>query len=260
MSGRLRAQMLAALAASLTPTDYAIVDSLARVRVATGQQLVRLHFAERPSAERQARRVLGRLVEHRVLCRLTRRIGGLRAGSSGYVYALDIAGQRLSGGGRNRRPWTPGTAFLAHALQVTELYVGLTEAARIGRVELLSFEAEPTCWRDFSGPGARLTLKPDAHICLGVGRFEDRWFIEVDRGTEGTTTLGRKADLYRRYWQSGREQARHPAFPKVLWIVPDEARKTVLVDVLIHQPSDAWPLFQVVLQTQALAVLSGGQP
>ncbi len=47
------------------------------------------------SAARIARRVLARLTELGVLARLERRIGGLRAGSSGYVYYLGPAGQRL---------------------------------------------------------------------------------------------------------------------------------------------------------------------
>jgi len=258
---RLNAQDLAILTASLTATDHAVVDTLKRVRVATGAQLVRLHFAGRPSAARQTRRALQRLVEQRVLCRLARRIGGVRAGSSGYVYALDIAGQRIVNSGRLRRPWTPSLPFLAHALAVTDLYVGLVEAARTTNVELLGFEAEPACWRDFNGPdGGRLTLKPDALAHLVIGRYEYRWFIEVDRATEGMGVLSRKAGLYRRYWQSGREQARHPAFPKVLWIVPSEARKAVLVDVLAAQPSEAWPLFQIVVHPAAIRVLSGGQP
>jgi hypothetical protein len=266
MSGgtRLSGGKLLALAAALSPHDQAVMQTLQRVRLASGVQLVRLHFADRPHAAVQARRHLARLVEQRLLCALGRRIGGVRAGSSGYVYALDVVGQRLveldrpSGA---RRPWTPTAAFLAHTLAVTELYVGLTEAERRGDVEVLDFASEPRCWRSFADLGGRpLVLKPDAYLRLGVGRYEDRWFVEIDRGTEAPVTLARKCDRYRSYWQSGREQATHGVFPKVLFVVPDERRKAVVVDVLVRQPTDAWPLFQVVMEDAALRVLSGGRP
>jgi hypothetical protein len=261
---RIGRRRLTELAAALTPTEQAVLDTLRRVRLASGAQLVRLHFASRPHAAVQARRVLARMVEQRLLCALGRRIGGVRAGSTGFVYALDVLGRRLAEAERRgsaRRPWTPGTAFLAHALAVTDLYVGLVEAEHRGEVELLDFAAEPACWRSFASlAGAPLVLKPDAFVRLGVGDYEDRWFLEIDRGTEAPVTLARKCDLYRHYWQRGAEQQRHGVFPKVLFTVPDEDRKSVVVDVLVRQPADAWPLFQVVPEDGALRVLCGGRP
>lgn len=249
------------LAERLTPTEAAVLATLANLRLATGGQLTRLHFATRPSAADQARRLLRRMVELRLLTRLDRTIGGIRAGSQAYVYALDVVGQRLTSPKRPRRPSTPGRTFLAHSLAVSEWYVRLSEAARSGRLDLLEFTGEPGCWRSFNGPGGgRLTLKPDAFVRLGLGPFEDRWFLEVDRATEGSRALSAKATLYRRYWQSGLELALGPVFPRTLWIVPSEARKAVLVDVLAAQPSEAWPLFQIATEANALAVLTGGQP
>jgi hypothetical protein len=260
---RISQRQLAVVASSLAAVDKAVLGSLEWVRLASGSQLLRLHFAERPSAERQARRHLARLVELRLLARLTRRIGGVRAGSSGFVYALDVAGQRLLAAGSNnhRHPWTPGVPFLAHALAVTEIYVKLIEAERRGLVEVLGFAAEPRCWRSFTGAGGvPATLKPDAFLRLGLGDYEDSWFIEVDRATEAPSTLARKLDLYRRYWQSGREQSRHGVFPRVLWIVPNEQRKGLVVELTATQPAEAWSLFQVVTDEQALAPLTGSQP
>lgn len=260
--GRISGRKLAEVAAALTPTERAVIRSLQRVRLASGAQLVRLHFAARPHAAVQARRLLARMVERRLLCALGRRIGGVRAGSSGFVYALDILGQRLAERpGSPRRPWNPALAFLAHALAVTDLYVGLVEAQRRRHIELLDFAAEPGCWRSFSSlAGAPLVLKPDAFVRVGVTDYEDRWFVEVDRGTEAPITLARKGDLYRHYWQRGVEQERHGVFPRVLFVVPDEQRKTVVVDVLARQPADAWQLFQVVTEDAALRVLCGGRP
>jgi hypothetical protein len=43
---------------------------------------------------------------------------------------------------------------------------------------------------------------------LGAGDFEDRFSIEVDLGTEGSTTIERKLQNYLRYFHSGIDQSR----------------------------------------------------
>lgn len=260
---------IAELVQALTPRERAVVETLDGLRLASVKQLTRLHFtAESQQANaRQARRALRRLSEWRVLVRLDRQVGGVRAGSRGLVYALDAAGQRLAsacgpaGGIRIRRPWTPGGSFIAHQLAVTELYVRLTEVARKGELEVLDFDAEPFSWRTFTGiGGARTVLKPDAFVRLGLGEFEDAYFIEVDRATHSGPSVARKLTLYRRYWQTGREQNRWSGvFPKVLVLVPSEARRAALVDVASAQPAESWPLFQVVRYDDALEVFTGGR-
>lgn len=252
---------VAALAERLTPTEQAVIETLDRVRLATAPQLERLHFAGEGSPHtvaRRTRRTLTRLVRLRILARLNRRIGGVKAGSAGYVYALDVAGQRLAsacgpaGGLRLRRPWTPGGPFIGHALAVTELYVRLREAERAGLLELLAFDAEPQCWRRFVGVGgAGVTLKPDGFVRLGVGEYERFYFIEVDRATQSGPTIARKLAVYRRYFQTGREQERFGVFPKVLLLVPSETRKSALVDVAARQPAASWPLWQIARYDKA---------
>jgi len=262
---RVSANELAVLGSQLGARDQSILATVDRLRLATARQLERLHFREDPTVSnaRQARRGLERLVRLGVLSRLDRRVGGVRAGSSGFVYALDVAGQRLlslADGGRYRSPWTPGAAFVAHALQVSELYVQLVEADRQGELDLLAFEAEPVCWRAFTGPGGgRLILKPDAYLRVGVGLFEDAWFVEVDRATESPRTLERKLIQYRRYWASGREQARHNLFPLILLLVPHEGRERVALDLCRRQPADSRALFRVALYEQAPTILRGGE-
>ncbi len=245
---------------TLSARDLAVLRTLLTVRVATGEQLGRIHcrsFAP-AAADRQCRRLLASLAERQLVTRLGRTIGGVRAGSAGWVYALDLAGQRLIADGdrRPRRPWTPGLPFLAHSLAIAELYVRLIERERSGEVELLSFATEPDCWRSFEAHEGRLVLKPDAAIVTGAGEFEDHWFVEVDRGTESPATLDRKLDVYRRYWQSGTEQRSSGSFPRVLWLVPDEARHAVMVDACGRQPTTAWPLFQVALFDSAVEALA----
>ena len=84
------------------------------------------------------RRVLARLVANQLLTPLDRRIGGVRAGSAGLVFALGPAGQRLqalvadelSPSRRSRQPDTPTVRFLSHQLAVSELYVEFVEQTR----------------------------------------------------------------------------------------------------------------------------------
>ena len=254
------------LAAELPARDLAVVESLDRLRVATPSQLKRLHFTSGTEAAnaRQTWRRLRALIEARVITALERRVGGGRGGSSQAVYALDTAGQRLAsacgpaGGRRLRRPWTPGRQFLAHALAVTELYVELRERERAGRGELLAFDAEPLCWRRFTGVGgATAWLKPDAFCRWGAGDLEHLSFVEVDRATASAPTVSRKLDTYRRYWHVGREVERFGAFPRVILLVPHDARRVVLSEAIHRQPADARPLYRIGTSRDAADLLTG---
>jgi hypothetical protein len=125
-------------------------------------------------------------------------------------------------------------------------------------IDLRDFTAEPASWRPFAGPYGRLMLKPDAAVVVRQGRYEDRWFIEVDRSTESMAVIGQKCERYRRYWQTGSEQAKFDIFPRVLWLVPDEKRKAAIVDALGRQPAVSWPLFTVALFDQAVPRIAQG--
>lgn len=264
---RVTAVRVAKLDEQLGSRDRAVIDSLDLLRVCSVRQLERLHFVDGTDLAnaRACRKALERLATLGVITRLERRVGGVRAGSAGFVYALDTAGQRLAsgsgpaGGRRLRRPWTPGLAFLRHRLDVSEVYVRLRETERTDDLELLEFWAEPLCWRRFTGiGGARTVLKPDAFARVGVGEFEHLSFIEVDRATESAPTIARKLAVYRRYFQTGREQERFGAFPRVVFLVPDEERKAVLVDVFAAQPAETWELFRVAVFDDAVAALTEG--
>jgi hypothetical protein len=249
---------------ALSERDQAILETLARIRVATGAQLQRLHFDGLTplSAARQRRRTLERLHTLGIVARLGRRIGGARAGSAAYLYALNTTGQRLlthlglTALDQPQRPRTPSLAFLTHRLMVTELYVKLTELSRSDpALQVTEFQAEPACWRSYLGPGGGIvTLKPDAYLILTTTEFEDHYFIEIDRATASPRTLARKATTYRQYWTSGHEQAHHNIFPLVLFLVPDDKRKTQLEHILAQQPPDSHQLYHVALYTQAITV------
>jgi Replication-relaxation len=255
------------LLSKLSERDYAVLKQVAVLRFVSGDQLSRLCFAgssDAVSNARTARRALLRLTRLGTLERLERPVGGVRAGSAGFVYYLGLAGQRLAVARgwqperRARRSLTPGSLFVRHSLAVAELHTQLMEGDRAGRFELLELSAEPSCWRSYNGIGTqRQTLKPDSYIRLGVGLYEDSYFLEVDRGTEGSRALERQLQLYVAYHLSGAEQAARQVFPRVLWLTPSEQRKAALVDSLARLPAESWRLFQVACFSEVLTVMLG---
>lgn len=230
------------VAAQLTDVDRRVLETISTVRIASGAQLHALHWADSDTGRRMARHHLAKLTELRVLARLDRRIGGVRAGSAGFTYTLDTIGLRLVDDGtasitagrtdkdtttskRIRRPSTPGDRYLDHALAITDCYVALKHLEHTTDFELLGFQSEPRSWRQFAGPDARpQTIKPDAFALLADATWEHRWFLEIDRATEHRPTILRKATEYITYWQTGTEQRVHDLFPRVLWVTPSDRR------------------------------------
>lgn len=238
----------AAIGERLSARERACLDDVARLGTATGRQLERLHYDQNESGRRIARIELARLAELGVLQRLTRRIGGVRAGSRGYVYALGVTGQRILYPDRirYRAPWTPQPSYLRHALNVSDLYVRLREAERSGDLELVAYDAEPRCWRSFAGPGgAMATLKPDAYIVCYQGDYEDRIFVEVDLSTEDGPRILAKARTFTNYWRSGKEQEAAGLFPLVCWVTDTEQRRDFLARTMDRLPEQERALFTV---------------
>lgn len=264
---RVSVPRLVALADGMPLRERQIVETVARLTLVSGGQLSHIFFYNiynSATRARAARRVLARLVEQRVLDRLERRQGGAGGGSSAWVYALGPAGRRMvaywAGEGlpRSRGAHEPGAVWTAHTLAVSDLYARLREAERAGRLELLDFDAEPACWRRYTRLGvAAGVLKPDAFVRLGIGEFEDSFFIEQDLGTERRGQLTRQHHAYREYFRAGVEQAKHGVFPGVLWIVPDAQRLALFNDIHKGLPEQARRLFTVATNEQALAALCG---
>lgn len=259
----LTAAVLRELEAKLSERDWEVLRQVSALHFVSGSQLARLCFTNNQGADlKAARRSLLRLTRFGVLERLPRPIGGVRAGSAGFVYHLGLAGQRLATirgwqpERRRRRSQTPGTLFLRHTLLIAELHTLLTEADRSRSIELLELSAEPVCWRSYSGRSAqRLTLKPDSYARLGVGDFEDSYFFEIDRGTEGSRTIARQLSSYLDYYGSGQEQAVRGVFPRTLWLTDQPERVAVIEDCVRQLPSTAQELFRIAPFTQLLEAL-----
>jgi hypothetical protein len=238
----------------LTPLDQQLLADVARLNVVTAGQLRRLHYADSDTGRRYARRDLQRLVEWRVLARLDRRIGGIRAGSEGFAMTLDVIGQRLRYPQRRRYrpPWTPQPTHLLHAVAVSELYVQLCTDTTLS----VEFVAEPACWRQSAGS---LVLKPDAYVEITTDEFRDAYFIEIDRATESMTRIAEKLTKgYVRHWQTGREQEANGVFPLVVWVTPNEARASQIRGVIGRLGADHRQLFVVTTVDAAAPQLTNG--
>jgi len=269
VSGRRRQDRLAALAQTLSERDRDILQDVVRLRFVTAGHLARLHFTaiSQPLTRiRRVQRTLARLVAHGLLLRLQRRVGGVRAGSASFTYAPSAEAIRLvgflAGDGipSARATHEPGTSFVDHTVAASEAYVQLVEAERTGRLELLQHQAEPDCWRYFLGPlGDAVRLRPDAFVALGIGPLEQRSFVEIDRGSEGSAALRRKLRTYADYWRSGAEQHQHGTFPRVIWQVEHPRRGAVLRRLVTELGEETQPLFVVTNPAGLLAALCGDQ-
>lgn len=251
----------------LSDRDLQIIQTVAAYRVLSGDQIRRWHFpvlehGSTAGALRRSQRSLHRLVVDGVLSTLDRRVGGVRAGSAGYCYMLGYRGQRLVQPTRRARSaYTLGDRFVAHALAVADITVGLVEAQRAGSVEVVQVEPEPDAWRRYvAGSGAVEMLKPDLFTAVAVGDRELRWFVEVDRSTESLARIERKSRQYLTYLRTGREQELHSVFPKVLWTVPHDKRRQQLLGVMARLPPPADRLFAVTLHDHVINELKGGAP
>ena len=228
------------LAERLSARDWSIIETLDRVRLASGLQLERLHFNELTGRSRSVMRwkVLKRLADAHIITSLDRRIGFSQHGSTGFCYGLDSAGQRLVQLEANRefpqrrirRPRLPGERFVAHTLAITELYVDLVERARLGQFVLVEYQAESAAyWRD----GLRAWIKPDAFAQVRHGRVADYWWYEADLATESLPTVRAKLLTYLDFVRRG-QLGPDGVLPRVLIGVPTSQRLAA-IEGLVHE-------------------------
>lgn len=262
------------LSSWLSERDFTILRSVDEHQFLTVKQIEALHFADHApiSGARIARRTLARLRAHRLLGTLTRRVGGVRAGSAGLVHYLDTVGDQLlhsrSGRRAHRRFREPSSRFLGHRLAATDAHVALVEAHRQGLLELVECAVEPGSWRRFTGMGgARLTLKADLYAETAQApdsEFVHAWFIEIDLGTETIPTLLKKCGEYEMYRRTGIEQEQDGGFPLVVWSVTHadetkvERRRAALQEAIERDGNLPTELFRIVAPDQLVPLLQAG--
>jgi hypothetical protein len=259
--------------AGLSERDHTILRSLAAHRFLSTSQVQLFHFHDHATvgaASRICLRVLARLADLRMIEPLERRVGGVRAGSESYVWQVGLVGDQVlrleSGDGIRARRKEPSNRWMDHCLAIADTHLALVGAARAGQVELLTVETEPACWRDYlAGSGSRLTLKPDLYAVTVTcdpdgtpGEFEDHLYAEVDLATESLPTLIRKCQQYEAYRRTGRDQHEHGVFPRVVWIVPTEARAIKLRAAIRATRTLDQDLFRVTTPDTFVELLGGG--
>jgi len=220
---RLSRRKLEKLDSALTARDRDALATLGDCRYATTGQLTRLHFTDSATpkaASRAANRALAKLQSHGLISALDRRVGGVRAGSSGFVWSLTNAGVRLLNLDTGeeeprRRRFDPSPRFVEHTLAIAELFVQLES---IGGITLATVQFEPLCWRG--------QVKPDLFAVTSDGEYDDHWFFEIDLATEAPSRILQKCEQYEAYYRSGAEKI----FPLVVWIVPDNKRQASIQD------------------------------
>lgn len=265
---RVGQRRLAVVRSSLSARDLAVLRTVAAHRYLTTRQVEGFHFADHASSltgARVARRVLRRLSDQRVLATIERRIGGIRAGSASYVWTVGTVGDRLlrdKAGGIRIRQREPGLLFLDHSLAVADAHLDLVCADREGELEVVEVQCEPACWRPFTGlGGGRLVLQPDLYVVSGDPAdpdFVNKWFIEIDRGTENPARLLAKCRHYEAYRRTGTEQQTCGSFPLVVWVLHSEQRMAQLLAAIERDADVDTSLYRVTTQTAFLETVKAG--
>lgn len=210
-----------------TRRDIEILESLVWAGVLTTSQLTSLHF----HARRRAQRRLRALLDH----------GLIRAHLQGdalqreNVYTLSPLGLDLvvEGGAFPDGPpplgRMPAPGKLRHTLLVREAFVAWKLAERAGALSLddFRFEGELAAEPTFRPLG----VIPDALVLATATGSLSTTLLELDAGTETTTTLRAKFDKYRRGFASGTGVFGH-ASTSLLVVVVREGRVRTIEPIL----------------------------
>ncbi|MGI5204074.1 replication-relaxation family protein [Spirillospora sp. CA-108201] len=245
----------------LSVRDWAILDTLYRVNMATSGQLQRMHFYGLAQAIHARKRTLKRLVRSGALIAPPRRVGGPQGGSQQRIYSLDPAARMLMQmrvGVAEDEPGDSGylraLRLAQHTLTVSELYTRCVELARNAPVDIVEFQAEPQCWWPLD---RRRYLKPDAHLRLANfdNQIIDNWWLEVDLGTERARAIRDKFRRYLSFYASG-EPGPDDAIPRVLVTAPDNARAKALTRAVARLGPYAQSLIHVTAFDAATTFLA----
>lgn len=264
---RVSKKQLVELDYRLAERDRELLSTVQKYRYLMTGQIQRLLFtdAANPSAGlRAASRNLKKLNGFGLVGCLSRRIGGVRAGSGSLIWHITHAGERLlrlhdSRAFPVRRHFEPSAYFLAHTLAVAETAIQLIEICRKHEPEILSLQLEPECWRTYSNAGVSCSLKPDLYAATVTEEYEDRYFIEIDLDTESPAKIIEKCQKYHAYYRSGLEQEESEMFPLTVWIVPSIARKEKLIHHLREVFDKQAKLFAVITGDELKhLILEGG--
>lgn len=231
-----RTQLLA-IEKQLSARDHSVLETIQKYRFLTSDQIARMFFsdcANKISQGRQQQLLMKRLREHGLADALERQVGGYGGGSAVSVWYLTETGHRLltlnsADPYHRKRFLEPSAATMNHTLAIAECAIQIMNSCRYSAdLDLEAIDTEPSCWRRFKDGDRVNYLKPDLFAITNYDNYEDRWFIEMDLGTESATQIIEKCNIYLRYFYTGIEQKETGMFPLVVWIVKDAGRKESL--------------------------------
>lgn len=242
------------LESRLSERDRQLLDWVARLRLATGQQLEQLAFDDlSPSSLPVVRgRVLRRLVDWNLLELVDRRVGGSAKGSASGIYRLTAAGHAIAlpAAARPSRPYTD--RFTAHTIATSQLAADLVLALRRHPdYQLDTFVTEPASWMP---DGLGSYLKPDAYLRLQSASLTMHWWVEIDLGSESLPALERKLRNYLGFVARGLGGP-SGTVPRVVLVVTSDGRLEAVTTLLRRLPYPATELFTICLSGRAVVTL-----
>lgn len=267
---RLTVAQLESIRSDLTDRDKRILTFMRNLHYMKTDQVRRIFYPPEDGKTPLSRTVstsknLNRLKGLGLISHLEKRAGGIKAGAKGLIWYVTEAGARLLYLGTDlqnarKRQLEPTPSFLRHTIAVAETFTQIVEICRADPVMKLSrIEVEPDCWREYQKNGKSISLRPDLYAKTITGDFFDHLFIEVDLDTEAPVAIVEKCRRYLEYYQTGKEQKSHGAFPLVLWIAPDDNRKNRMKDAIAHSFPSRFPrIFFVIIPEELESVLRDG--
>jgi hypothetical protein len=185
-------------------------------------------------------RALSRLVRGRYLLQVGRRASGANGGAGSVVYQLGPRGWAMLQ--KPGRYW-PYRAVNEQSLRVADVFVALLAAEREGHLKVLRFELE------------KMVGEARADVWLELGLIARRvrvpYCLEIDLGTERPSRIAEKCEAYWRAYNSSTAET----FPYIVFVVPDEWRRTEIRRTIEELEDKQLALFRVCLPNELMGEL-----
>lgn len=199
----------------LTPRDKRVVKAVNDFRLMRQDQVQRLLFPSRNTAQVRLRK----LWEHGFLRRqFLPVIGGIQ--TSPILYEIDKRGVELlrnefgydDNSLRYSRSKNISPQFIDHTLGLSEIRLAVELACRKQDLELKTWLDEKALKSDYDKVqvGRRLeAVLPDAYFVVGIPNGSLHFFLEYDRGPENLRFIKKKMAAYVAYFRSGKCERRY---------------------------------------------------
>ena len=252
----------------LTPRDRDLIDAVYSYRVLRRDQLQRLYFPSKNTANAR----LQRLHQHGYLAR--RRLPvEYGQGSGQWLYMLARRGAQLVAqtqgidveeSGWSRSQFHVSSMFLEHKLMVNDIRIAMALAAnqtgvrveRWLREEDLKKQPDRVWIASRRGGRRRVALIPDAYCTLVEDDRRAHFFLEADRATESNGRWSQKVEAYLAYVRSGGYARRYGSdCLRVLTVTTGERRLRNLLRATQRVGGGAMFWFATLGQTRPETIL-----